>query len=109
MFELSQDLGVFLSLSETCRCCRAVATHDSIDSIGSVRQPQRRLLPKLVSGENFRMLSSLKILSARGYADGSQRIGKPIMKWQTHTSRRDDVVDPGSIRRCNLLSCVSSR
>jgi diguanylate cyclase (GGDEF)-like protein/putative nucleotidyltransferase with HDIG domain len=67
MFELSQDLGVSLSLSETLsvlsmRLRRMIP----YDSIAVFVNRNGWLLPELVSGDNFRLLSALKIRVGEG-------------------------------------------
>ncbi len=80
MFELSQDLGVSLSLSETLsvlsmRLRRMIP----YDSIAVFVNRNGWLLPELVSGENFRMLSSLKIRVGEGLCGWVAENCKPIM------------------------------
>ncbi len=77
MFELSQDLGVSLSLSETLsvlsmRLRRMIP----YDSIAVFVNRNGWLLPELVSGENFRALSALKI-----------RVGEGLCGWVAENSR----------------------
>src|SRR5580693_3993838 len=80
MFELSQDLGVSLSLSETLsvlsmRLRRMIP----YDSIAVFVNRNGWLLPELVSGENFRMLSSLKIKVGEGLCGWVAANCKPIV------------------------------
>ena len=80
MFELSQDLGVSLSLSETLsvlsmRLRRMIP----YDSIAVFVNRNGWLLPELVSGENFRMLSSLKIRVGEGLCGWVAENCKPII------------------------------
>ena len=80
MFELSQDLGVSLSLSETLsllsmRLRRLIP----FDSIAVFVNRNGWLLPELVSGENFRMLSSLKIRLGEGLCGWVAENCKPIL------------------------------
>ena len=77
MFELSQDLGISLSLSETLsvlsmRLRRMIP----FDSIAVFVNRNGWLLPELVSGENFRALSALKI-----------RVGEGLCGWVAENSR----------------------
>jgi len=71
MFELSQDLGNSLSLSETLSVLsmrlRRMIPYDSI--VVFVNR-NGWLLPEMVSGENFRLLSSMKI-----------RVGEELCGW----------------------------
>jgi diguanylate cyclase (GGDEF)-like protein/putative nucleotidyltransferase with HDIG domain len=80
MFELSQDLGNSLSLSETLsvlsmRLRRLIP----YDSIGVFVNRNGWLLPELVSGENFRVLSSLKIRVGEGLCGWVAENCKPII------------------------------
>jgi diguanylate cyclase (GGDEF)-like protein/putative nucleotidyltransferase with HDIG domain len=80
MFELSQDLGISLSLSETLsvlsmRLRRMIP----YDSIAVFVNRNGWLLPELVSGENFRALSSLKIRVGEGLCGWVAENCKPIV------------------------------
>jgi diguanylate cyclase (GGDEF)-like protein len=80
MFELSQDLGVSLSLSETLsvlsmRLRRMIP----YDSIAVFVNRNGWLLPELVSGDNFRTLSSLKIRMGEGLCGWVAENSKPII------------------------------
>jgi diguanylate cyclase (GGDEF)-like protein/putative nucleotidyltransferase with HDIG domain len=80
MFELSQDLGISLSLSETLsvlsmRLRRLIP----YDSIAVFVNRNGWLLPELVSGENFRALSSLKIRMGEGLCGWVAENCKPIV------------------------------
>lgn len=80
MFELNQDLGVSLSLSETLsvlsmRLRRMIP----FDSIAVFVNRNGWLLPELVSGENFRALSSLKIRVGEGLCGRVAENSTPIV------------------------------
>src|SRR5579863_1455165 len=80
MFELSQDLGNSLSLSETLsvlsmRLRRLIP----YDSIAVFVNRNGWLLPELVNGENFRVLSSLKIRVGEGLCGWVAEDCKPII------------------------------
>ena len=80
MFELSQDLGNSLSLSETLsvlsmRLRKLIA----YDSIAVFVNRNGWLLPELVSGDNFRVLSSLKIRVGEGLCGWVAENCKPII------------------------------
>ena len=80
MFELSQDLGNSLSLSETLSVLsmrlRKLILYDSIAVFVN---RNGWLLPELVSGENFRVLSSLKIRVGEGLCGWVAENCKPII------------------------------
>src|SRR5580700_5253809 len=80
MFELSQDLGNSLSLSETLSVL-SMRLHKLIpyDSIAVFVNRNGWLLPELVSGENFRVLSSLKIRMGEGLCGWVAENCKPII------------------------------
>ncbi len=95
MFELSQDLGVSLSLSETLsvlsmRLRRMIP----YDSIAVFVNRNGWLLPELVSGENFRMLSSLKIRVGQGLCGWVAENCKPIVNGNPQVEA-GYVIDPG--------------
>lgn len=94
MFELSQDLGVSLSLSETLsvlsmRLRRMIP----YDSIAVFVNRNGWLLPELVSGENFRTLSSLKIRVGEGLCGWVAQNCKPIMNGNPEVEA-GYVIDP---------------
>jgi diguanylate cyclase (GGDEF)-like protein/putative nucleotidyltransferase with HDIG domain len=80
MFELSQDLGNSLSLSETLSVLSLrLRKLIHYDSIAVFVNRGGWLLPELVSGENFRLLSSLKIRVGEGLCGWVAETGKPIL------------------------------
>jgi diguanylate cyclase (GGDEF)-like protein/putative nucleotidyltransferase with HDIG domain len=94
MFELSQDLGVSLSLSETLsvlsmRLRRMIP----YDSIAVFVNRNGWLLPELVSGENFRVLSSLKVRLGEGLCGWVALNCKPIVNGNPQVEA-GYVVDP---------------
>ena len=95
MFELSQDLGVSLSLSETLsvlsmRLRRMIP----YDSIAVFVNRNGWLLPELVSGENFRTLSALKIRVGEGLCGWVAENCKPIVNGNPQVEA-GYVVEPG--------------
>lgn len=95
MFELSQDLGVSLSLSETLsvlsmRLRRMIP----YDSIAVFVNRNGWLLPELVSGENFRTLSSLKIKVGEGLCGWVAENCKPIVNGNPQVEA-GYIVEPG--------------
>jgi diguanylate cyclase (GGDEF)-like protein len=80
MFELSQDLGNSLSLSETLSVLSMrLRKMVPYDSIAVFVNRNGWLLPELVSGENFRVLSSLKIRVGEGLCGWVAENCKPII------------------------------
>ena len=80
LFELSQDLGDSLSLDETLSLVsvrlRKLVSYDSF--VAFVRKGNL-LIPEFVSGDNFRLLSSLKIPVGEGLCGWVARNAKPII------------------------------
>jgi len=80
MFELSQDLGNSLSLGETLSVLsmrlRKLVPYDSM-AVFLVKDGL--LVPELVSGDNFRLLSSLRIKVGEGLCGWVAENHKPIM------------------------------
>jgi diguanylate cyclase (GGDEF)-like protein/putative nucleotidyltransferase with HDIG domain len=80
LFEVSQDLGNSLSLGETLSVLsmrlRKVIPYDSI-AVFVCRNG--RLVPELVSGENFRLLSSLRVPIGEGLCGWVAENRKPII------------------------------
>ncbi len=80
MFELSQDLGNSLSLGETLSVL-SVRLRKMIpyDSMAVFLLKENILIPELVSGDNFRLLSSLQIAVGEGLCGWVAEKRKPIM------------------------------
>ena len=80
MFELSQDLGNSLSLGETLSVL-SIRLRKMIpyDSMAVFLLKESRLVPELVSGDNFRLLSSLNIGLGEGLCGWVAEKRKPIV------------------------------
>ena len=80
MFELSQDLGNSLSLGETLSVL-SVRLRKLVpyDSMAVFLLKEDRLIPELVSGDNFRLLSSLNIKIGDGICGWVAENRKPIV------------------------------
>jgi diguanylate cyclase (GGDEF)-like protein/putative nucleotidyltransferase with HDIG domain len=80
LFELSQDLGNSLSLDETLSLfamrLRRLVPYDSI--VAFIRKGDL-LVPEFVSGENFRLLSSLEITVGTGLCGWVAQNARPIV------------------------------
>ncbi|MGA2980239.1 MAG: HD domain-containing phosphohydrolase [Terriglobales bacterium] len=80
MFELSQDLGNSLSLGETLSVLSMrLRKMIPYDSMAVFLLKDGRLLPELVSGDNFRLLSSLNIPLGEGLCGWVAENRKPII------------------------------
>ncbi|HUM06418.1 MAG TPA: HD domain-containing phosphohydrolase [Terriglobales bacterium] len=80
MFELSQDLGNSLSLGETLSVLSMrLRKLIPYDSMAVFLCKNGRLIPELVSGDNFRLLSSLNIRMGEGLCGWVAQNRKPVM------------------------------
>ncbi|HUB02341.1 MAG TPA: HD domain-containing phosphohydrolase [Terriglobales bacterium] len=91
MFELSQDLGNSLSLGETLsvlsmRLRRLIP----YDSMVVFLLKEGRLIPELVSGDNFRLLSSLNLKLGEGLCGSVAESRKPVVNG-------DPALEPGFV------------
>jgi diguanylate cyclase (GGDEF)-like protein/putative nucleotidyltransferase with HDIG domain len=80
MFELSQDLGNSLSLGETLSVL-SIRLRKMVpyDSMAVFLLKENKLVPELVSGDNFRLLSSLNIGLGDGLCGWVAEKRKPIV------------------------------
>jgi diguanylate cyclase (GGDEF)-like protein/putative nucleotidyltransferase with HDIG domain len=80
MFELSQDLGNSLSLGETLSVL-SIRLRKMVpyDSMAVFLLKENKLVPELVSGDNFRLLSSLNIGLGEGLCGWVAEKRKPIV------------------------------
>jgi len=80
LFELSQDLGNSLSLDETLSLMsvklRKLVPYDSV--VAFLRKGDS-LVPEFVSGDNFRLLSSLEVPVGKGLCGWVAQNSKPII------------------------------
>src|SRR5437016_5751855 len=101
LFEITRELGNSLSLDETLSMLAARLKHlvpyDSI-AIYSVRNIQ--LVPEHVSGDNFRLLSSLRIPIGEGVSGWVAANRKPIVNGNlaTESERLNDPTNGHSLR-----------
>jgi len=80
MFELSQDLGNSLSMGETLSVLSMrLRKMIPYDSMAVFLLKEGRLLPELVSGDNFRLLSSLNLALGEGLCGWVAENRKPIV------------------------------
>ena len=80
MFELSQDLGNSLSLGETLSVLSMrLRKLIPYDSMAVFLLKNGRLIPELVNGDNFRLLSSLNVRIGEGLCGWVAENRKPIM------------------------------
>ncbi|HTU40541.1 MAG TPA: HD domain-containing phosphohydrolase [Candidatus Aquilonibacter sp.] len=103
MFDLSQDLGNSLSLSETLSVLSMrLRKLIHYDSIAVFVNRNGWLLPELVSGENFRVLSSLKIRVGEGLCGWVAENCKPIINGNPQVEE-GYVADPKLTTLCSAL------
>jgi diguanylate cyclase (GGDEF)-like protein/putative nucleotidyltransferase with HDIG domain len=80
LFELTQDLGNSLSMDETLSVLAVRLKHlIPYDSIAIYALRNDRLIPEHVSGENFRLFSSLRIPLGEGVSGWVAQNRKPIL------------------------------
>jgi diguanylate cyclase (GGDEF)-like protein/putative nucleotidyltransferase with HDIG domain len=80
LFELTQELGNSLSLDETLSMLAARLKHlVPFDSIAIYSLKNNQLVPEHVSGDNFRLLSSLRIRFGEGVSGWVAENRKPIV------------------------------
>src|SRR6202050_2776369 len=104
MFELSQDLGNSLSLSETLSVLSMrLRKLIPYDSIAVFVNRNGWLLPELVSGENFRVLSSLNIRVGGGLCGWVAENCKPIINGNPEVEP-GYVTDPKSSTLASALA-----
>ncbi len=102
LFELSQDLGNSLSLGETLSVL-AVRLKRLIpyDAIAIYRLKDDRVVPEHVSGDNFRLFSSLQIPLGEGVSGWVARNRKPILNG-------NPSVEPGYLNDPTKFSTLRS-
>jgi diguanylate cyclase (GGDEF)-like protein/putative nucleotidyltransferase with HDIG domain len=102
LFELSQDLGNSLSLDETLSLVsvrlRRLIPYDSI--VAFVRSGDL-LIPEFVSGDNFRLLSSLKIPVGEGLCGWVAQNSRPILNG-------NPAVEPGYVTDARRITELRS-
>src|SRR6185369_4133908 len=102
LFELSQDLGASLSLGETLSVfsvkLRRLVPYDAI-AVYVLRADQ--LVPELVSGDNHRLFSSLRIPLGQGLSGWVAQNRKPIING-------NPSVEPGYLNDPRKFSLLRS-
>jgi len=102
LFELSQDLGNSLSLDETLSLVamrlRKLVPYDSIVAF---IQKDDLLIPEFVSGDNFRLLSSLTIPVGTGLCGWVAQNSTPIING-------NPAVEPGFLRNPKMTTELRS-
>ena len=101
LFELTQELGSSLSLDETLSMLAARLKHlVPYDSIAIYSLHNNQLVPEHVSGDNFRLLSSLRIRVGEGVSGWVAENRKPIVNGNlaVESSRLNDPTNYLSLR-----------
>lgn len=106
MFELSQDLGNSLSLGETLSVL-SVRLRKMIpyDSMAVFLLKNNRLIPGLVSGDNFRLLSSLNIGMGEGLCGWVAEERKPIVNGNPE-AEVGYIIDPAKFTALRSILAV---
>jgi diguanylate cyclase (GGDEF)-like protein/putative nucleotidyltransferase with HDIG domain len=106
MFELSQDLGNSLSLGETLSVLSMrLRKMIPYDSMAVFLLKDGRLLPELVSGDNFRLLSSLNVGLGEGLCGWVAEKRKPIVNGNPE-AEAGYVSDPAKFTRLRSTLAV---
>jgi len=102
LFELSQNLGSSLSLDETLSVLAVRLKHlIAYDSIAIYRLKDGRLIPEYVSGDNFRLFSSLQIPLGEGVSGWVAANRRPILNG-------NPSVEPGYLNDPTRFSTLRS-
>jgi diguanylate cyclase (GGDEF)-like protein/putative nucleotidyltransferase with HDIG domain len=102
LFELSQELGSSLSLDETLSVFSVKLRRlVPFDSIAVYVRKGEELMPVHVSGENFRLFSSLRIPMGQGLSGWVAQNGKPIING-------NPSVEPGYMNDISKYSTLRS-
>ena len=106
MFELSQDLGNSLSLGETLSVLSMrLRKMIPYDSMAVFLLKEGRLVPELVSGDNFRLLSSLNIGMGEGLCGWVAEKRKPIVNGNPE-AEAGYVIDPAKFTALRSILAV---
>jgi diguanylate cyclase (GGDEF)-like protein/putative nucleotidyltransferase with HDIG domain len=106
MFELSQDLGNSLSLGETLSVLSMrLRKMIPYDSMAVFLLKDGRLLPELVSGDNFRLLSSLNVGLGEGLCGWVAEKRKPIVNGNPE-AEAGYMSDPAKFTRLRSILAV---
>src|SRR6266496_662259 len=102
LFELSQDLGASLSLTETLSVfsikLKPVVAYDAI---ASYVKREEELVPEYVNGDNYRLFSSLRIPIGQGLSGWVAHNRKPIING-------NPSVEPGYLNDPSKFSTLRS-
>ncbi|MBV9572745.1 MAG: diguanylate cyclase [Acidobacteriales bacterium] len=102
LFELSHDLGTSLSLDDTLSMLsvrlKRLVPHDSM---AVYVKRDKQLIPEYVSGDNFRLFSSLKIPLGEGLSGWVAQNNKPILNG-------NPSVEPGYLQDPTKYSTLRS-
>jgi diguanylate cyclase (GGDEF)-like protein/putative nucleotidyltransferase with HDIG domain len=102
LFEMSRDLGNSLSLNETLSVLamrlKRIVPHDAI---AIYIQRSRKLIPEYVSGDDFRLFSSLEIPVGQGLSGWVAENRKPIVNG-------NPSVEPGYLNDATRFSTLRS-
>jgi diguanylate cyclase (GGDEF)-like protein/putative nucleotidyltransferase with HDIG domain len=106
MFELSQDLGNSLSLGETLSVL-SIRLRKMVpyDSLAVFLLKDGKLVPELVSGDNFRLLSSLNISVGQGLCGWVADKRKPIINGNPE-AEVGYVIDPAKFTTLRSILAV---
>jgi diguanylate cyclase (GGDEF)-like protein/putative nucleotidyltransferase with HDIG domain len=102
LFELSHDLGSSLSLNETLSLFSArLKRMVSYDAIAVYLKQDNELIPEFVTGDNFRLFTSLRIPVGQGLSGWVAQHAKPIING-------NPSVEPGYLNDPSKFSTLRS-
>src|SRR3984893_5711393 len=102
LFELSQDLGASLSLGETLSVFSVkLKPMVPYDAIAIYIQRDQELIPEYVTGDNYRLFSSLRIPMGQGLSGWVAHNKKPIING-------NPSVEPGYLNDATKFSTLRS-
>src|SRR5256886_15182322 len=102
LFELSHDLGSSLSLNETLSLFSArLKRMVQYDAIAVYLKQENELVPEFVTGDNFRLFTSLRIPIGQGLSGWVAQNSKPIING-------NPSVEPGYLNDPSKFSTLRS-
>jgi diguanylate cyclase (GGDEF)-like protein/putative nucleotidyltransferase with HDIG domain len=109
LFELTQDLGSSLSIDETLSVVAArLKRLVPYDAIAAYVAREGRLVPEYVNGENFRLLSSLRVPLGEGVSGWVAQTGRPMLNGNPAVESPElaDTGAPGALRSALAVPLV---
>jgi len=109
LFELTQDLGSSVSIDETLSVVAArLKRLVPYDAIAAYVSREGQLVPEYVNGENFRLLSSLRIPMGEGVSGWVAQTSRPVVNGNpaVESPGLADTGAPGALRSALAVPLV---